>query len=169
MTHRDEVQELLERLKGMAPAGFAAAFHVDFIAPRYLFQTYDEAWMTYYSAEGLVRKDPAVRWGFENDGIAPWDELEARDSEGVFAKAAEHGLHHWAVVATSEGGSKSMGAFSRGDRAFTDPEFANVFSLFGELHLLTRQGIEVDPEFGKMLEDLSVKLTHRDGTGQASD
>ncbi|WP_157937610.1 autoinducer binding domain-containing protein [Oceaniglobus roseus] len=158
----DELRLLLTNLKTMAPQGFAAAFHVDFATPKYLFQTYDDAWMTYYSASGLVMKDPAVRWGFSHDGIAPWADLVAMDSHKVFEKAAEYGLHHWCVVATSERGSKSIGAFSRGDAPFSDEEREAVFADFQRLHLLTLQGPESDPGFGKMLHDLSIQHTHRD-------
>ena len=161
MTPKDELLELLERLKALAPAGFAAAFHVDFVAPRYLFQTYGDAWMAHYSEKGLVRKDPAVRWGYQNDGIAAWPEVSGLDTEGVFDAAAEHGMAHWSVMATSEGGSKSIGAFSRSDKAFDPAEEAALFETFKVLHHLTRQGLDIDPEFGAVLSALSVKLTHR--------
>ncbi|SPJ25519.1 autoinducer binding domain-containing protein [Palleronia abyssalis] len=163
MTLTEELRGLLERLKAEAPKGFAAAFHIDFTAPRYLFQTYDEAWRTYYSTAGLVMKDPAVKWGFTHDGIAPWSDLEDLDTEGVFTTAAEYGLHYWAVIATSTGGSKSIGAFARGETAFSDADKNRIQVLFEELHVLTRKGIDVDPEFGAMLSALSVTLTHRDG------
>lgn len=158
----DELRDSLIYMKSLAPSGFAAAFHVDFVTPRYLFQTYDDAWMNYYSSAGLVLKDPAVRWGFDNDGIATWPDLLALDSEGVFKRAAEHGLNHWAVVATSKMGSKSLGAFSRQETAFTDEEKSDILAMVEKLHDLTRRGIDIDPEFDQMLTALSVNLTHRD-------
>ncbi len=158
----DELRASLIQMKSQAPTGFAAAFHVDFVTPRYLFQTYDEAWMNYYSSAGLVLKDPAVRWGFDNDGIAAWPDLVALDSEGIFDRAAEHGLNHWAVVATSRRGSKSIGAFSRAETSFSPDEKREVLTTLERLHDLTHRGLEIDPEFDRMLTALSVNLTHRD-------
>lgn len=156
----DQLRTLLTRLKQQSPSGFAAAFQVAFTTPKYLFQTYDEEWMNYYSTMGIVMKDPAVRWGFANDGIASWSELKEMDDHGVFDKATEYGLNYWAVMATSESGSKSIGAFSRSDKEFSDSEREQLFADFQSLHLLTLQGPETEPEFGEMLLDLSIKHTH---------
>lgn len=160
MTLTDQLRSLLTRLKLQSPCGFAAAFQVTFTTSRYLFQTYDEEWMNYYSRMGLVLKDPAVRWGFSNDGIASWADLQKLDHHGVFDKAAEFGLKYWAVTATSDGGSKSIGAFARSDRDFTDEEREQLFTDFQSLHRLTLQGPEAEPEFGEMLLDLSIRHTH---------
>lgn len=158
LTH--QLRSLLTRLKLQSSSGFAIALQVTFTTPRYLFQTYDEEWMNYYSKMGLVMKDPAVMWGFSNDGIASWPELKELDSHGVFDKASEFGLNYWAVMATSESGSKSIGAFSRSDRNFTDDERELIFADFQSLHLLALQGPETEPEFGEMLLDLSIRHTH---------
>ncbi|WP_116600148.1 autoinducer binding domain-containing protein [Primorskyibacter marinus] len=156
----DQLRTLLTRLKLQSPCGFAAAFQVAFATPRYLFQTYDEEWMNYYSKMGLVMKDPAVRWGFANDGIASWPELQKLDDNGVFDKASEFGLNYWAVMATSERNSKSIGAFSRSDKDFSDGERKEIFADFKSLHHLTLQGPAAEPEFGEMLLDLSIRHTH---------
>ncbi|WP_108485108.1 autoinducer binding domain-containing protein [Oceaniglobus ichthyenteri] len=156
----DQFRSLLTRLQTQSPDGFAAAFQVVFATPKYLFQTYDEGWMTYYSQMGIVMKDPAVKWGFTHDGIAPWSELEKLDEHGVFIKAAEFGLNYWTVMATSEHGSKSIGAFSRSDRDFTQAEREQIFADFQSLHVLTLQGPETEPDFGEMLVDLSIWHTH---------
>lgn len=160
MNLTDQFRLLLTRLKQQSPDGFAAAFQVVFATPKYLFQTYDDAWMTYYSKMGIVMKDPAVKWGFSNDGIASWDELQKFDQHGVFDKATEFGLNFWTVMATSEHGSKSIGAFSRSDRDFTSAEREQIFTDFQSLHLLTLQGPETEPEFGEMLVDLTIQHTH---------
>jgi len=147
-------------LKQQSPCGFAAAFQVSFATPRYLFQTYDDEWMNYYSKMGIVMKDPAVKWGFSNDGVASFSDLVELDDHGVFDKAKEFGLEYWAVMATSDGGSKSIGAFSRSDRDFTGMERDEIFADFQTLHRLTLQGPEAEPEFGAMLLDLSIRHTH---------
>ncbi|MCQ0091753.1 transcriptional regulator [Roseovarius sp. M141] len=156
----DDLRSLLTRLKQQSPCGFATAFQVAFTTPKYLFQTYGDDWMNYYSSKGIVMKDPAVLWGFANDGIASWPELQKLDNHGVFEKATEFGLNYWAVMATSESGSKSIGAFSRSDRDFTDDEREQIFADFQSLHRLTLQGPESEPEFGEMLLDLSIRHTH---------
>lgn len=160
MTLTRQLRSSLARLKLESPCGFAAAFQVEFTAPKYLFQTYDEGWRNYYSRTGVLMKDPAVRWGFVNDGIATWAELKALDDHAIFDKATEFGLKYWTVVATSDGGSKSMGAFSRSDRDFTVSEREQLFNDFQRLHLLTLQGPETDPDFGEMLLELSIFYTH---------
>jgi len=156
----DQFRSLLTRLKQQSPCGFAAAFQVSFATPRYLFQTYDDEWMNYYSKMGIVMKDPAVKWGFSNDGVASFSDLVELDDHGVFDKAKEFGLEYWAVMATSDGGSKSIGAFSRSDRDFTGMERDEIFADFQTLHRLTLQGPEAEPEFGAMLLDLSIRHTH---------
>lgn len=160
MTLTKQLRSLLAGLKKQSPSGFAMAFQVAFTTPRYLFQTYEEDWMNYYSTMGLVMKDPAVRWGFVNDGIASWPDVQKLDDFGVFPKAAEFGLNYWAVMATSLSGSKSIGAFSRSDKDFTEEEREKLFADFQSLHLLTLQGPEAEPEFGEMLLDLSILYTH---------
>ncbi len=119
--------------------------------------------MEYYARNGVIMKDPAVRWGFANDGIASLSELQELDDQGVFDKASEFGLNYWTVMATSDSGSKSIGAFSRSDRDFTDSEREQLFADFQSLHRLTRQGPEAEPEFGEMLLELSIQYTHPSG------
>lgn len=160
MNLTDQLRSLLTRLKRQSPCGFATAFQVVFTTPKYLFQTYDEEWANYYSKMGVVMKDPAVRWGLANDGIASWPELQKLDDHGIFNKAAEFGLNYWTAMATFDSGSKSLGAFSRSDRNFTGDECEQLFADFQDLHRLTLQGPEAEPEFGEVLLDLSIKHTH---------
>lgn len=159
MNLTDQLSSLLARMKLQSPRGFAAAFQIDFATPKYFFHTYDAEWMRFYSQEGLIMKDPAVRWGFANDGIASWSDLQELDDHGVFSKAAEFGLNYWTVMATSENGLKSIGAFSRSDTNFSDSEREQIFRDFLSLHRLTFQGPEVEPEFGEMLLELSIRQT----------
>lgn len=160
MTLTSELRKLLARLKLQSPAGFAAAFHVVFITPKYLFQTYPKAWADLYSRTGLQMKDPAVKWGFGNNGIATWDELQAIDTDNVFPMAAEYGMKHWTIVATMDQGSKSIGAFSRNEPGFSPEDQEQIFADFMALHHLTLKGPETEPGFGDMLHDLSIDLTH---------
>lgn len=159
MNLTERLKTLLARLKLQSPRGFATAFQIEFATPKYFFHTYDAEWMNYYSQKGIVMKDPAVRWGFANDGIASWSDLQDLDDYGIFDKAAEFGLNYWTVMATSDNGLKSIGAFSRSDREFSDDERKHLFTSFKSLHLLTFQGPEIEPEFGEMLLELSIQHT----------
>jgi LuxR family transcriptional regulator len=109
-------------LKTIATAGFAPAFHVRFTTPTFLFQTYPKDWLDYYSQNGLVMSDPTVMWGFENTGAVDWAALQANDSAGVLAKAAEYGLKHGATYATEIDGSHSIGTFARTQTVFPTPK-----------------------------------------------
>ena len=154
------IDRIIQDLKALAPTGFAAAFIVEFAAPRYLFQTYDLEWKNHYSSTGMVMLDPAVRWGFVNDGIADLDALVAMDEADVFGQAREYGLIHWAVVATSDGGKKSFGAFSRPDAPYEVDEQARILALLTEAHWLAIAATE-DDALATHLKDLSRQLTQQ--------
>jgi LuxR family transcriptional regulator len=157
----DQVSEILTDLKTISPTGFAIALHIDFTTPRFLIQTYDDAWMQYYSSNGLHMKDPAVLWGFQNNGMASDDDLMALDSHGVFEDAKRFGLNNWAVLSTAEHGSKSISAFSRPDRGFNEAERARLSEDFQKLHSITLSAADADPSFAELMNRLSVSLTHR--------
>ena len=127
----------LEFLKNNAPAGFALAFHVRLTTPSYLFQTYSQDWISYYSENGLVMSDPTVLWGFENDGIEKWSSLEKIDSAGMLAKAAEFGLGFGITWACGTGDSRSLGSFARNDREFTTEEAETLAASAMKIHELT--------------------------------
>ena len=160
MRNADRIEGIVKELRALAPAGFAAAFHVSFSAPRYLFQTYDPDWMEYYSSAGVVMDDPAVRWGFANVGIADWDALVEMDERKVFDTARAYGLNHWTVVATDAEDSKSFGAFARKDAPFTDAEKQLILDLLTEAHCLSVVAPS-DPKLDSYLSKMSLRLTHK--------
>ena len=88
MEGKHGVGKVLERLDSACPSGFAIALHIKFSSPRYLFQAYPAEWIAYYTANGLVMRDPTVHWGFENTGHIRWSALEVAD-RSVMLKAAE--------------------------------------------------------------------------------
>ena len=155
------IRELLEKLQGYSPSGFAVALHVQFTTPRFLFQSYDREWMDLYSAKGLVMHDPTVRWGLENAGMVDWADLAANDPADVMGQARAHGLAHGLTLSVVEGDSKSVGSFSRGDRPFTGSEKDKISDLFRDLHLATLSVTDGDRDLEDMLKRLSVDLTHR--------
>lgn len=153
----DRISTLLARLHAASPAGFAIALHVRFTAPRYLFQSYANAWLDTYSREGLVLHDPVVRWGFGNEGAIRWSALE--DPAGVMARAAAHGLRHGAVIAFVRDGSRTMAGFARADREPRDEEIAALRSILEELHDLTATIETFSPDVHRTLKQMSIYLT----------
>jgi LuxR family transcriptional regulator len=55
-----EIRAVLSDLMTLAPTGYAAALHINFTTPAFLFQTYPTDWLAIYSQQGMVMKDPTV-------------------------------------------------------------------------------------------------------------
>ena len=153
-----EISETLGRLNSLAPAGYALGFQLEFMAPRFVFQTYPKSWLDYYSSNGLVMVDPMVAWGFEHTGTQRWSNLE--DSSGVMKKAAEHGMKYGVVIATVSGDSRSLGGFAHTDREFTDEEIADLQSGVVALHNYTADTAHLDEETVEHLKKMSIMVTH---------
>ena len=90
--------DYVARLDRIDTKGYALAIDIEFTSPRLLFQSYPLKWQTEYSELGLQLQDPAVGWGFQNEGEIDWEDLKAFDEHGVFKKAAAHGLNFGIVV-----------------------------------------------------------------------
>lgn len=133
----NSVASQLAILEENAPSGYAVGLHVRFTSPTYLLQTYPAKWNEYYSAQGLVMRDPTVAWGFSNEGTIRWSALKADDAAGVLDGAAEHGLVYGATAAVLAGGSRTMAGFARADREFTDAEIALLADAVAQIHELT--------------------------------
>lgn len=160
MRRNENIAELLHKLDQLSPAGFAIALHVRFTRPTYLFQTYAKPWMDHYSQAGLVMHDPVVRWGLQNVGRLRWSDLTEIDDAGVFQQARDHGLMNGAGVSVMESESRTIGAFARADREYTDEEI-DVLGDGLELLHRTTLGIErISPRDRRALTELSIRLTH---------
>lgn len=157
---RLKISQSLGELKGLAPAGYALAFHLKFTTSKFLFQTYPKKWLDYYSKNGLVMVDPTVAWGFSNVGSVAWSSLAHNDSNGVFEEAAKHGINSGMTCATEDGGTRSMGSFSRSDREFNDGEIAQITAIFNRLHADTADHAQLSPETVQQLHKMSVLVTH---------
>lgn len=163
MDRQTRTSEILSRLRAAHPVGFAIALHVKFTAPQYLFQAYASDWIDLYTREGLVLRDPTVRWGFVNSGAIRWSALAdpGGDPEGadVMRLAAEHGLAYGFTLANDAGGSRSIASFARPEREATEAEIEAAAAELATLHDLTR-GIEVlTPRFHDALKQMSMYLT----------
>jgi LuxR family transcriptional regulator len=160
MDRKEDIAALLHQLDQRSPAGFAIALHVRFTRPTYLFQTYAKPWMEHYSEAGLMMHDPVVRWGLQNVGRLRWSDLTAIDDAAVFEQARAHGLMNGAAIAMVISESRTIAAFARADRDYTDEEIAELESWLARLHLATL-GIErLSGRDQRALTRLSIKLTH---------
>ncbi|MFV2052625.1 autoinducer binding domain-containing protein [Aliiroseovarius sp. YM-037] len=160
MDQQLSISPVLAKLDGLCPAGYAIALHIKFTTPTFLFQTYAQDWMDYYSQNGLVLHDPTVRWGFENTGTRVWKDLEAEDEHSVLKKARKHGLSHGFVAAHVGRGTRSVASFARSDRDFDDAEIAQISEMFVELHDETVDAEQLSAEEREALKQLSITLTH---------
>ena len=160
MTDRAGIAALLHELDDRSPAGFAAAMHIRFTTPTYLFQSYPKRWIEHYSAAGMVVHDPTVHWGFHNLGHIRWTELEEIDRAGVIEKAKDFGIMNGVTVAVFLSGSRSIASFARADREYLEAEMADLEEIFGNLHRATIGLGELTPSDQRALTELSITLTH---------
>lgn len=154
------ISPVLAKLDDLCPAGYAIALHIKFTTPTFLFQTYAQDWMDYYSQNGLVLHDPTVRWGFDNTGTRLWKDLEAEDEHGVLKKARKHGLKHGFVAAHVGHGTRSVASFARSDRDFEEAEISNICEMFIMLHDETVDTEQLSAKEREALKQLSITLTH---------
>jgi len=160
MNRKESIAALLAQLDQRSPAGFAIALHVRFTRPTYLFQTYAKPWMDHYTEAGLVMHDPVVRWGLQNTGRLRWSDLTEIDDAAVFAQARDHGLMNGAGIAIVLSESRTIAAFARADREYTDEELEEFEDLLTRLHQATL-GIErLSTRDQRALTELSITLTH---------
>lgn len=159
-TQKESIATLLHELDKRSPSGFAIALHVRFTRPTYLFQTYARPWMDHYSEAGLVMHDPVVRWGLQNVGHRRWSDLAAIDDGGVFAQARDHGLMNGAAIALADSRSRSIAAFARADREYTDEEIADLEGWLVRLHAATHSLERISGPDQRALTELSIRLTH---------
>ena len=154
-----DIPDLLLALMEQAPAGFAIGLHVRYQTPSLMFQTYPVNWLTEYSHEGLVLHDPTITWAAGHLGLISWEELKDQDPAGVFEKARAHGILHGFAVSLERGGSRSLGSFARGDRAFAPEEMETSRALMTTLHDATASTSRLSPETREALRRLSVAFT----------
>lgn len=143
-----------------APTGYAAALHINYTTPDFLFQTYPADWLALYSQRGMVMKDPTVLWGFENVGTVRWSDLASLDEAGVMKEAARFGMAFGVTVSVEQGGTRSIASLSRGEREFTDGEIAKAADMITHLHELTAEARTLSDETRDVLRRQSIRFTH---------
>ncbi len=155
-----QANDILKRLHGRSPAGFAIGLHIQFTTPRYFFQSYPKDWLEHYSAAGLLLSDPTVHWGFSNAGVVRWSALAASDGLGVLQQAARFGLNFGCTVAVDRSASRTIASFARPDREMTDIELAALQRDLKALHDETLAMMVLSPDIHETLRQMSIYLTH---------
>jgi LuxR family transcriptional regulator len=128
----------LHQLSLMAPAGYFVGLHIRFTAPLVTYQTYDQAWLDYYTEKGFVLRDPMVAWGFSTTGSIRWSDPALPDPFGLFKEAANFGLNYGATIACGPVKSRSIASFGRSDREYEDDEIAAIAKIVLRLHDVTQ-------------------------------
>ena len=118
-------------------AGFYVALRVGFAFPLDECNQYPPGWVEIYTQDGLMLRDPVVRWVYENTGTIRWSQLAEHDPHGVFARARAFGLNFGVAISCPSHGSnneRSYGSFARADRELSDDEIAQLRDLLQSLH-----------------------------------
>ena len=121
----------------IASAGYYVALRLGFAYPLDERNEFSDDWVAHYTSQGLMLRDPVVRWAYDNFGATRWSKLAADDPHNVLATAARFGLNFGAVISCSaprQNGLRSYGTFARSDREFTDNELAVLEAKLYELH-----------------------------------
>lgn len=131
------VKKYADTLSDLAPAGFYVGLRVGFSYPADELNLLPQSWVDFYTTQGLVMHDPAMRWVYSHTGVARWDELGLDDPKGVLRQAARYGLQHGAVACVlcpCCRGRRSFGLFARDDRPFTALELKSLLGAVNQLH-----------------------------------
>ncbi|MAQ83491.1 MAG: transcriptional regulator [Maritimibacter sp.] len=161
MDKRANIAGLLHELDELCPLGFAIALHIKYNAPTFLFQTFPEKWTDAYARNGLVIKDPAVHWAFENTGFVRWRDLRQVDKSGVMEMSRDFGLNYGFTASIHNDHSRTLGGFARADRDYLDVEIHDICDKLQQLDVVTA-GIQVLSKTDTdALQSMSIRMTHR--------
>ncbi|QYZ68839.1 helix-turn-helix transcriptional regulator [Neotabrizicola shimadae] len=127
----------IHSIAGVAISGFYVALRVGFAFPLEEHNLLPEAWVRYYTQNGLMLHDPVMRWVYANTGVVRWSEIEIPDPANVMLRAKEHNLVYGLAVSYSDAdntGQRSFGSFCRPDREFTSEESVFLAKAVQEGH-----------------------------------
>jgi len=125
----------------IANAGHYVALRIGFAFPVDERNEFPAGWVDFYTQNGLMLFDPAVRWVYENAGAVRWSALNIDDPRGVLATAETFGLRFGVVISCmqdDEEGQRSYGTFARHDRELTDSEIETLATHLSKLHSAAR-------------------------------
>jgi len=126
-----------EEFSSIAAAGYYVALRIGFAFPVDERNEFPTDWVEYYTRNGLMLRDPVVRWAYENSGFARWSDLATVDAHRVLDKARGYGLNFGVVICCSDTGQnelRSYGTFSRPDREFSRDEISILGFQLQRLH-----------------------------------
>jgi len=155
MLKMEGINHWLDVLKELSPSGYAIALHIEYNAPKLMFQTYPVAWINYYEENGFVLNDPVVMWGFKNVGTCRWKDLAAIDTKGVLKAARAYDMNYGTVISIEANNEHSIGGFSRGDREFTDAEITEIQEILRLIHKEEISAIQLTEKQKKLLNILA--------------
>ncbi|MFV2002972.1 MAG: autoinducer binding domain-containing protein [Paracoccaceae bacterium] len=124
----------------IATAGYYVALRIGFAFPVDERNEFPPEWVDYYTQNGLMLRDPVLRWVYANSGAARWSEISANDTSGVLSTAKSFGLNFGVVICCMLEGPKaqrSFGTFARPDREFLGDEIAVLGFHLKRLHKLS--------------------------------
>jgi len=131
------LDRILFQLGVESPFGYMAGLHIRFAGPLMQFQTYDQAWVDYYTDKAYVHRDPMIAWGFSTEGSIRWSEIEVPDPFDIWGQAATFGLNFGVAVAFGPLSSRSIVGCARSDREFEETEIRRIECLVAALHEAT--------------------------------
>ncbi len=155
MQQMEGINHWLDVLKEKAPTGYAIALHIEFNAPKLMFQTYPVAWINYYEDKGYILNDPVVMWGFQNQGTCRWSDLDAIDTRGVLVGAKSYDMNFGFVVSIDTNNKHTIGGFSRSDREFTDAEITKIYEILEMIHKEEVSAIKLTDKQKALLNEIA--------------
>lgn len=138
------LRNMRDQFDQISPAGFYVALRVGFSFPEEELNELPENWVEFYTQNGLVVHDPAMKWVYSNTGATRMADITLPDPQQVLERAAVYGLAHGAVIsvmAPEDRGRRSYGLFYREDRAFGEQDLRELQGIMSRLH----SGAEDDP------------------------
>ncbi|NBZ87665.1 helix-turn-helix transcriptional regulator [Stagnihabitans tardus] len=126
-----------DRIDKIADAGFYLALRVGFSFPEEELNALPANWVEFYTANGLVVHDPALKWVYGNTGATRLSDIALPDPQQIMGRARVFGLQHGAavsVVTPADRGRRSYGLFYRNADAFSDGDLLALHGMLRELH-----------------------------------
>lgn len=127
----------IKKIAEVATSGFYLALRVGFAFPLEEHNLLPEAWVRYYTQNGLMLHDPVMRWVYSNIGVVRWSEIEIPDPGNVLVRAEEYNLRYGLAVSYSDfdsTGQRSFGSFARSDREFSHHEMTFLAKVVQDGH-----------------------------------
>ena len=155
MHKMEGINHWLDELKIKAPSGYAIALHIEFNAPKLLFQTYPVAWINHYEQMGFIMNDPTVHWGFSNIGHKRWSELTEFDTKGILKAAGKFGLNFGVTLSMDKQKKQTIASFARSDREFSDDEIVEIQEIIEMIHKEEVSAIKLTSKQKILLNELA--------------